>query len=126
MEHARTHLMHLLQQKDPELERCDIAGDRAYRTESDAVRLLRKVDAAYEPLPLSALLRKKAARHSVRLTRRWAHQYQLRERRQKTAFFFLSLRALFLFVPLFLFRFPSYHHEVFLCRAIRFQSAVGS
>ena len=74
MEHACTHLMHLLRQKDPELEACDISGDRAYRTESDAVRLLRKVDAAYEPLFLSALLRKKAARHSVRLTRRWAHQ----------------------------------------------------
>ena len=74
MEHARAHLMHLLRQKEPELERCDIAADRAYRSETDAVRLLRKVDGEYEPLLLSALLRKEAGRHSVCLMHRWAHK----------------------------------------------------
>ena len=58
MEHASTHLMHLLRQKDPMLERHDIAGDRAYLTDMDATRLLRKVEEEYEPLLISELLGK--------------------------------------------------------------------
>ena len=57
-EHARTHLMQLLRQKDPGLEACLISGDRPYATEADAVRVLRKVDKAYEPLLLMERLRK--------------------------------------------------------------------
>ncbi|MBR4655616.1 MAG: FUSC family protein [Oscillospiraceae bacterium] len=57
--HARAHLMQLLRQKDPGLEACLISGDRPYSTEADAVRLLRKVDKAYEPLLLTERLRKK-------------------------------------------------------------------
>ena len=58
MEHASTHLMHLLRQTNPLLERCDVADDHAYLTEMDANRLLRKVEEEYEPLLLPALLRK--------------------------------------------------------------------
>ena len=55
--HARTHLMQLLRQKAPCLEACVISADRPYSAEADAVRLLRKVDEAYEPLLLTELLR---------------------------------------------------------------------
>ena len=58
-EHARAHLMRLLRQKDPALEACVISADRPFSNEADAVRLLRKVDEAYEPLLLMELLRKK-------------------------------------------------------------------
>ena len=63
MEHAREHLMHLLRQKNPELESCEISGEREYHTEMDAVRLLRKVDKEYEPLLISELWKKQNRRH---------------------------------------------------------------
>ena len=57
LEHAKAHLMQLLRQKAPCLEACVISADQSYSAEADAVRLLRKVDEAYEPLLLTELLR---------------------------------------------------------------------
>ena len=71
MEHAAAHLMQLLRREDPGLERCVVEG-RPYRTETDAVRLLRKVDEEYEPLLAAALWRKALRRYDARTARRWA------------------------------------------------------
>ena len=56
VEHAKEHLMKLLQQKNPELERQDMVEGRTYRTEQDAIRLLRSVKNAYEPDVVTAWL----------------------------------------------------------------------
>ena len=66
--HARAHLMRLLRQKDPELEACVISGGGSCASEAETIRLLRKVDEAYEPLLLTELLKKKACgtRHGKR------------------------------------------------------------
>ena len=60
-EHARAHLMQLLRQKDPALEMCVLDADRPYRSETDAVRLLRRADREYEPLLVTELWRRKSA-----------------------------------------------------------------
>ena len=61
MEHAQTHLMHLLQQKNPSLEMDDVITHKAYRTEQDAIQLLTKVKNEYEPDMISAWLKGKRA-----------------------------------------------------------------
>lgn len=49
MAHAQQHLMRLLKQEDPTLVACDLAEERPYRTEQDALRTLRKLKNLYEP-----------------------------------------------------------------------------
>ena len=56
VEHARTHLMKMLQQDNPELVMQDVVARKAYRTEQDAIRLLRSVKNAYEPDVVTAWL----------------------------------------------------------------------
>ena len=70
--HAKVHLMHLLRQRNPVLEMCDIVCDRTYPTEMDAVRLLRRVEKEFEPLLIPELLRRYAGRRSVPLLHRGA------------------------------------------------------
>ena len=54
IDHARAHLMHLLQQDDPRLTLQESSGSGAYTTELDALRLLRRVRNAYEPSAIRA------------------------------------------------------------------------
>ena len=56
--HAQTHLMQMLRKKEPALEMHDIAAPNAYRSEHDAVQLLKKLSREYEPSILNAWLRK--------------------------------------------------------------------
>ena len=56
--HAKAHLMHLLQQEKPSLEMEDMIEHRAYTTEQDAIRLLRRLKDEYEPNVLTAWLKK--------------------------------------------------------------------
>ena len=72
MEHAQAHLMQLLRQKDPGLEPCDMTGDREYRSQADAVRLLQELGREYEPLALPELWKNRPPRrtgHPARLSR---------------------------------------------------------
>ena len=57
MLHAREHLMHLLRQENPDLEMHEIIEERAYLTEHDAIRLLKRLKNAYEPTVLSTWLK---------------------------------------------------------------------
>ena len=61
--HAQAHLMQLLRQKDPALEMVDMTADRPYRSERDAMRLLKTLGREYEPNVLQARTagKKKAA-----------------------------------------------------------------
>lgn len=49
MAHARAHLMHLLEKERPGLVMRDVASERAYLTERDAIRLLARIKDEYEP-----------------------------------------------------------------------------
>ena len=62
MRHAQEHLVKLLRQKDENLEVRDMVPQRDYRTEHDAVQLLKKVYREYSPSVFSVWLkgRKKA------------------------------------------------------------------
>ena len=61
--HAQIHLMRLLKQKDPRLEKCDVIADRPCLTLQDTIRILRKLTDEYAPFTLTAWLRKqKSAR----------------------------------------------------------------
>lgn len=62
--HAQDHLMHLLQQEDPNLEKQDVIAKRSYRIEQDAINLLREVKNAYEPDLITALVRKRPDTHA--------------------------------------------------------------
>ena len=57
MRHAQEHLMNLLRRENPRLEARDVINDQAYRTEQDAIRLLRRVKNEYEPDVITAWLR---------------------------------------------------------------------
>ena len=49
IQHAQTHLMQLLRQKDSALEMHDMVSPNPYRSEHDAVQLLKKLSREYEP-----------------------------------------------------------------------------
>ena len=49
IQHAETHLMQLLAEKEAGLEKHEILSPDGYRTERDAIRLLRDVSRAYKP-----------------------------------------------------------------------------
>ena len=72
MEHARAHLMQLLRRRDPALEMCDMADDGPCLSETDAVRLLQKVAAEYEPFLPTEWWRQLRSRRRLRPVRRWA------------------------------------------------------
>ncbi len=57
MQHARAHLMRLMQQENPDLEMHEIIEERAYLTEHDAIRLLKRLKNAYEPTVLSTWIK---------------------------------------------------------------------
>ena len=50
MENAQKQLMHALSQKEPNLEPFQMVSPSGYRTEYDAIRLMRRLAKAYEPL----------------------------------------------------------------------------
>ena len=50
MKNAQNQLMHLLRQSDSALEAYEMYSDRGYRTEYDAIRLMRRLGRRYEPL----------------------------------------------------------------------------
>ena len=52
--HAQAHLMQLLKNTNPELEMHDLVSPHAYRSEHDAVQLLKKLGREYEPTLLKA------------------------------------------------------------------------
>lgn len=54
--HAQAHLVQLLRQKEPELELMDMTAEHPYRSERDALRLLKKLGREYEPNVLKAKL----------------------------------------------------------------------
>lgn len=47
--HAEKHLMQLLREKEPDLEKHEIVSPDGYRSERDAIRLLKDVNRAYKP-----------------------------------------------------------------------------
>ena len=47
--HAEMHLMQLLREKEPALEKHEMASPDGYRSERDAIRLLRELSRAYKP-----------------------------------------------------------------------------
>ena len=57
--HAKAHLMRLLRQQNPSLVEQDVTPARAYRTDQDAVRLLRMLKDAYEPTAVSEWLERR-------------------------------------------------------------------
>lgn len=58
-EHAQKQLMHMLNQKEPGLEPHILVSRKGYRSENDAIRLMKKLRREYEPFILSYWLRKK-------------------------------------------------------------------
>ncbi len=60
--HAQTHLMQLLRQKEPSLEMHDMISEKPYRSEHDAVQLLKKLRREYEPNIIKAWRMKKKNR----------------------------------------------------------------
>ena len=50
VEHAQAHLMQLLRQKEPELEMHNLFSQKTYRSEYDAVKLLKTLSREYEPI----------------------------------------------------------------------------
>ena len=59
MEHAEKQLMHLLGQKESDLEQHVLLSDQEYRSERDAIRLMRRLRREYEPfLPVYWIYRK--------------------------------------------------------------------
>ena len=58
--HAQAHLIQLLRQKEPELQMVDMTAEHPYRSERDAMRLLRKMSREYEPNILEAWVEGKA------------------------------------------------------------------
>ena len=58
--HAQAHLIQLLRQKEPELQMVDMTAEYPYRSERDAMRLLRKLSREYEPNILEAWVEGKA------------------------------------------------------------------
>ncbi len=75
MDHAKKHLMCLLRQKDPALEKFDVIAKAPCLTTQDTVRLLRKVKDEYEPFALCAW--KKRNRHGKKETGRLDRKYSL-------------------------------------------------
>ena len=59
LRHAQAHLMTMLKQQDPTLEMHDMISQNAYRSEHDAVRLLRRLSREYEPNFIKAWLMKR-------------------------------------------------------------------
>ena len=57
--HAKEHLMRLLRQQNPSLVEQDVTPARAYRTDQDAVRLLRRLKDVYEPTAVSEWLERR-------------------------------------------------------------------
>ena len=57
-EHAQKQLMHMLNQKEPGLEPHILVSRKGYRSENDAIRLMRKLRREYEPFILSYWLHK--------------------------------------------------------------------
>ena len=55
--HAQAHLMQLLRQQDPGCRMVNMITDRDYRTERDAIRLLREVTDAFAPTVFAVWLR---------------------------------------------------------------------
>ena len=51
-ENAQKQLMHLLARTNPNLEVYEMQSEKGYRTEYDAIRLMRRIGNAYEPLLL--------------------------------------------------------------------------
>ncbi len=74
IEHAQAHLIQLLRQKNAELEIRDMAHARGRQTDTDAVRLLQKVDAEFEPLLFTILFRKSSRHYKVPVSRRLASE----------------------------------------------------
>ncbi|MBQ9187846.1 MAG: hypothetical protein IJ138_00830, partial [Clostridia bacterium] len=62
MENAQKQLMHMLSQKEPNLEPCHLVSPSGYRTEYDAIRLMRRLAKEYEPLLPTVWFRKLRAR----------------------------------------------------------------
>ena len=58
MRHAQVHLMRLLLQKNPGLEKCDLIADQPCLTPQDTIRVLRKLTDEYAPFILTVWLRK--------------------------------------------------------------------
>ena len=55
--HAQTHLMQLLRQKEPALEKHNLFSQNPYRSEYDAVKLLKTLSREYEPTVFKVLFR---------------------------------------------------------------------
>ncbi len=58
--HAQAHLIQLLRKKEPELQMVDMTAEHPYRSEREAMRLLRKMSREYEPNVLEAWVEGKA------------------------------------------------------------------
>ena len=64
--HAQAHLMQLLRQKEPDCEMRNMITDRNYRTERDAIRLLREVTGEFAPTVFTVWLRNLREKHADR------------------------------------------------------------
>ena len=72
--HAQAHLIQLLRQENADVEICDLSDAQDRPAETDAIRLLQKADAEFEPLFISKLLRKKDRRYKLAVSRRLARE----------------------------------------------------
>lgn len=63
MQHAQQHLMRLLQQENPDLEAQIVVPDRVYRTENDAIRLLRELRNEYAPYAVTEWINGRTSPH---------------------------------------------------------------
>ena len=62
IENAQSQLMHLLQQKEPELESVELRSSKGFRTEYDAIRLMRRLTREYAPFLLTAWIANRKAK----------------------------------------------------------------
>ncbi len=68
--HAQAHLMQLLRQDDPGCEMRNMVPERYYRTERDAIRLLREVTNAFAPTVFTVWLRDHRAKQEAKRAQR--------------------------------------------------------
>ena len=66
IENAQKQLMHMLQQKESELKPVELRSPKGFRTEYDAIRLMRRLSREYAPLMLTAWITDRKAKRAAK------------------------------------------------------------